>query len=323
MQPGQNSPKDESIWEMSCDDIFMPPPRQWTFQDKAVKFGSDLYPVDGVTLYELALLDVHSQYWETTCPVHVRRYHRGLQYNVEYSFRSAGPATTYCTPTFLKGWLVRVIFMKLHDRNGRRMVEDILKNVSMDQRLKLETGNFQENGIFLFSINSALCLDFTSDWKTVFSHKHHHAELSKMIQTICSERQISRNDNTGFSWSLPIFDAIKCENHSISTPLDHNPALLYKYEVMDKKWEGILESSSSLIWKIRGVPFKKAEVRQLLHGKWLSDEVINAYLLLCGYLRPDIKFLPTPWFTFLKGWGLNASNNSVNWVSLLFHLHQT
>jgi hypothetical protein len=149
MQPGQISPSDETIWKMACDDIFMPPPRQWTFQDKAVKFGFDLYQVDEATLYELALLDVHSQYWETTSPVHVRRYHRGLQYNVEYSFRSAGVTSTYHTPTFLKGWLVRVIFMKLHDRKGRRTLEHILNNVSIDQKFKLETGNFQKDGIFL------------------------------------------------------------------------------------------------------------------------------------------------------------------------------
>lgn len=150
MQPGQNSLRDETVWEMACNDIFMPPPRQWTFQDKAVKFGFDLYQVDETTLYELALLDIHSQYWETMSPLHVRRYHRGLQYNVEYSFKSAGAESTHHTPTFLKGWLVRVIFGKLHDRNGRRVVEDILNQVSVDERLKLETGNFQEDGIFSY-----------------------------------------------------------------------------------------------------------------------------------------------------------------------------
>ena len=61
MQPELNSPRDETIWDMACDDdIFMPPPRQWTFEDKAVKFGFYLYPVNKETLYELALLDVHS-----------------------------------------------------------------------------------------------------------------------------------------------------------------------------------------------------------------------------------------------------------------------
>jgi hypothetical protein len=161
MQPGKTSPRDEKIWEMACNDVFMPPPRdwQWSFEDQAVKFGCDLYHVDKVTLYELALLDVHSQYWETTSPDHFRRYHRGLQYNVEYSFRSAGATSTYHTPPFLKDWLLRIIFMKLHDGNGRRIVEYILKKVSKDERLRLEMGNFQEDGIFhSFQYDSDPCL---------------------------------------------------------------------------------------------------------------------------------------------------------------------
>jgi hypothetical protein len=141
-----------------------------------------------------------------------------------------------------------------------------------------------------------------------------------MIKTICSERQIPLNSNTGFSWSLPIFDAIKCE---ISTPFVDNPAvLLYKYEVTERKWEEILKSSASLAWMIDGVPFQNSGIKRLLHGSWLNDDVIDAYLKLCGYLRPDIKFLPTVWFTFLKKWGLDASSKTVRWVSLPFHLHQ-
>jgi hypothetical protein len=149
MQQRQTLPKDETIWEMACSDVFMPLPRRWTFDDQRVKFGCDIYYVDKATLYELALLDVHSQYWETTSPEHLRRYHRGLQYNVEQSFQSAGATSPYHTPPFLKGWLVRVIFIKLHDKNGRGMVECILKDVSKDQRSKLETGSFQEDGIIL------------------------------------------------------------------------------------------------------------------------------------------------------------------------------
>jgi hypothetical protein len=149
MQPELNSPREETIWDKACDDIFMPPPRQWSFEDKAVKFGFDLYRVNQETLYELALLDVHSQYWETTSPVHVRRYHRGLQYNVECCFQSADATLTHCTPIFLQGWLVRVIFRKLHDRDGRRGMEDILNKMSIDQRLIFERGNFREDGIFL------------------------------------------------------------------------------------------------------------------------------------------------------------------------------
>lgn len=159
-QPEKTSP-DEEIWEKACNDIlYMQPPRQWTFEDCGVKFGCDLYYVDKTTLYELALLDVHSQFYETTSPKHLRRYHRGLQYNVEHIFQSAVPISTYHTPSFLNGWLVRVIFMKPHDGSGRRMMEYILNDVRKDQRLKLEMGNFQEDGIFLYFNDSRLLLVF-------------------------------------------------------------------------------------------------------------------------------------------------------------------
>jgi hypothetical protein len=150
MQPGQMSPSDEKIWKMACNNPFMPPPQQWTFENQGVKFGCDIYHVDQATLYELALLEVHSQYWETTSPEHLRRYHRGLQYNVEYSFRSASATSLYHTPSFLRPWLLRVIFLKPHDIKGRRMVDYILDDVSKDERLKLETGNFQEDGVIHF-----------------------------------------------------------------------------------------------------------------------------------------------------------------------------
>jgi hypothetical protein len=149
MQPLQTPLTDEALWEMAHNDTFMPPPRLWTFVDGGVKFGCDHYHVDKATLYELALLDVHSQYWETTNPEYLRRYHRGLQYNVECSFRSINATSPYHTPAFLTPWLVRVIFMKLHDRRGREMVDYILNNVSKDKRLKLETVDFQEDGIII------------------------------------------------------------------------------------------------------------------------------------------------------------------------------
>jgi len=47
--------------------------------------------------------------------------------------------------------------MKLHDRRGREMVDYILNNVSKDDRLKLETGNFQEDGISFFFHPSEMC----------------------------------------------------------------------------------------------------------------------------------------------------------------------
>jgi hypothetical protein len=148
MQP---SVTEEAIWETALHDAFVLPPRQWAFEDQAVKFGCDLYHVDKATLYELALLDVHSQYWETTSPEYLRKFHRGLQYNVECSFRSENPTSTCHTPSFLKPWLVRVIFMKPHNKKGRGMVDYILNNVSQGERLKLQTGNFRAEGtIFTF-----------------------------------------------------------------------------------------------------------------------------------------------------------------------------
>ena len=151
MRPPQGSLSDAEIWEMARNNGFMPPPQPWTFVDGGVKFGCDLYHVDKATLYELALLEVHSQYWETTSPEYLRRYHRGLQYHVELCFQTINSTSTYRTPPFLKPWLVRVIFMKLHNRSGREMVGSILNNLSKDERSKLEAGNFLEDGtIILF-----------------------------------------------------------------------------------------------------------------------------------------------------------------------------
>ena len=117
----------------------------------------------------LALLDVHAQYWETKSPEYLQKYHQGLQYNVEQSFHSANPTSIYHTPSFLKPWLVRVIFMKPHDRKERRMVDYILNNVSKHERLKLETGNFQEEGaIVAFNIFDLGLVSFV-DWKAVKS----------------------------------------------------------------------------------------------------------------------------------------------------------
>jgi hypothetical protein len=148
------------------------------------------------------------------------------------------------------------------------------------------------------------------------------AELSKMIETICSERQISRNSNTGYAWDLPILDHIKCENDGISTHLGNVPAaLLYKHEVADRKWKRIRELSTSRSWMISKICFDNPGVEKLLLGRWLNDDVIDAYLELCGYLRPDMKFISTHWFPFLSRLGPNESKKSVPWVSLPFHLH--
>jgi hypothetical protein len=146
-----------------------------------------------------------------------------------------------------------------------------------------------------------------------------------MIRTICSERQIDWKRNTGYPWSLPFFDAIQCQNDGNSTDLAHHRAILiYRYEVTEEKWEHILKLSSTHVWTIAGTPFETAAIKKLLAGMWLNDDVINAYLALCGYLRPDVKFLPTQWFPSLTKWGLDASRKSVSWVRVLpLHLYQT
>jgi hypothetical protein len=306
MQP---SPRDEAIWETAFHDSLVPPPRQWAFEDQAVKFGCDLYHVDKATLYELALLDIHSQYWETTKPEYLRKYHRGLQYNVEQSFRSENPTSTYHTPSFLKPWLVRVIFMKPHDKKGKRMVDYILNNVSKHERLKLETGNFQGDGTILAFNVFDLALALFVDWKAVISHKHHQTGLTHMIKTICWERHMDWKRNTGYPWSLPFFGAIQCQ---VSTDLGNHPAvLLYRYEVIEQKWQHILESSATHIRKIAGTPLQTSAIKRLLDGMWINDDVINAYLTLCGYLRPDIKFIHTHWFVKL---GQDAPTKTVSWV---------
>jgi hypothetical protein len=143
-----------------------------------------------------------------------------------------------------------------------------------------------------------------------------------MINTICSEQLIAWSRNTGDAWSLHIFDTIKHESHDTSTPLNRDTALLYKYEVMEQKWDKILELSASHVWMIGRIPFQNSGIKRLLHGLWLNDDVIDAYLGLCAFLRPDIKFLPTQWFPSIGRWGPEASRKSVPWVSLPFHVHE-
>jgi hypothetical protein len=83
-----------------------------------------------------------------------------------------------------------------------------------------------------------------------------------MIKTICSEREISRNSNTGYAWSLPIFGAIECENLGISTNSSNDSgALLYRNEVVEQKWEGILKLSTSQNWKVAKIPILNKHVR--------------------------------------------------------------
>jgi hypothetical protein len=143
-----------------------------------------------------------------------------------------------------------------------------------------------------------------------------------MIKTICSERQIDWKRNIGYPWSLPFFDTIECQNDENLTHLGNHPAiLLYRYEVIEKNWEHILELSHTRVLTIDGTPFETTGIQRLLDGMWLNDDLINAYLTLCGYLRPDLKFLPTQWFPSLINWGLDAASKSVSWVRSTFHLY--
>jgi hypothetical protein len=82
-----------------------------------------------------------------------------------------------------------------------------------------------------------------------------------MINTICSEWLIAWSRNTGDTWSLHIFDTIKHESHDISTPLNSDTALLYKYEVMEQKWDKILELSASHVWMIGRIPFQNSGIK--------------------------------------------------------------
>ena len=157
------------------------------------------------------------------------------------------------------------------------------------------------------------------DWKAAISHRHHQARLSQMIKTICSEHQIDWQRNTGSPWSLPFFDVIQSENREMSTPFENHLAILiYWYEVLEEKWDHILELSTSHEWMIAGTPFDTSAIKWLLDGSWLNDNIINAYLALCGYLHPDIKFVPTQWFPALTKWGVDASRKSLSWVSSTF-----
>jgi hypothetical protein len=140
-------PTDEAIWKVACQTSFVSPPRQWSFGTDLVYFGKDCYHIGEATVYELALLDIHAQYWEATGPQYLRRYYRVLQYNVEHHFHSNNTMQLQQTPSFLFPWLSRTIFRKQHNEEGRKMMTVILKDVSELQRTKLENGSFQADGM--------------------------------------------------------------------------------------------------------------------------------------------------------------------------------
>jgi hypothetical protein len=146
MKHTEDYPTERAIWDAAQQSSFVNPPRQWSFGANTISFGSDLYRVETASCYELAMLDVHAQYWEATSPEYLRRYHRGLQYNVEQYFRDNKTVEMHHTPSFLKPWLARIIFMKLHSQRGRDGMTNILKDMSDTERSTFQTGDFHVAG---------------------------------------------------------------------------------------------------------------------------------------------------------------------------------
>jgi hypothetical protein len=161
----------------------------------------------------------------------------------------------------------------------------------------------------------------------------------KMMKVICSERRILRQGKTQYSWRLPIFDTIQWDDGETTAVVQTSiPSfcLLYQRELLgsvtsgssgssgsggvfgewDKKFYNSLGEEGRMY---QGVPFEKTHAKRMLRGKWFDDDIINGYLVLCGFFRKDIKFLSTHWFTLLH----NSSDNdilkkAITWVSSLF-----
>jgi len=147
MEQGKDSITDEAIWKETLKQHFLPPPTQWTFHDNVISFRNNHYKVDDTTMYELALLDIHAQYWEVTGSDHLRRYHRSLQYKVEEHFQSNKAMEVRKTPPLLRSWLVRIIFKKPHDAEGREITLKIVEDIPAAERSKLKLGDLQPEGI--------------------------------------------------------------------------------------------------------------------------------------------------------------------------------
>ena len=67
---------------------------------------------------------------------------------------------------------------------------------------------------------------------------------------------------------------------------------------------------------VGNICFNHNQANQLLSGLWFSDDIIDVYLLLCGYFQPDIKFLPTSWYSSCSEIGEKRLRTS--WVSWPF-----
>jgi hypothetical protein len=184
--------------------------------------------------------------------------------------------------------------------------------------------------VFLSFFSSLLTQSCSLDWKVVIRNRSHQEDLANIIRTICNERQISKHGKIQYSWRLPIFHTVQwdnADNKALSTlSREHisdlsDLCLLFQHETtgVPQKWEKVRVLSKSHTWTVAGIPFTESDVNILLDGDWLNDNIIDAYLELCAYLRPDIKFLPTHWFQILKTHGEEASTKLAPWVSLLFY----
>jgi hypothetical protein len=159
----------------------------------------------------------------------------------------------------------------------------------------------------------------------------------KMIKAICSERRILRQGKTQYSWRLPIFDIIQWgdgETTAVVQTSIPSFCLMYQHElviesgssdssgkavkqdfgVWDKKFYDSFGEKGGRMFQ--GVPFKMIHAERVLKGQWFDDDIINGYLILCGYFRKDIKFLSTHWCTFLRN--KDDILKSITWVSRLF-----
>jgi hypothetical protein len=177
----------------------------------------------------------------------------------------------------------------------------------------------------------------------VLSHKVHQNKLKHMMKDICAAKGISRHGRTEYSWRLPIFSTISRDGDenspTVVETLSPSFCLLYQHEIsldssilacqdsshqeMDNnhQWNfffmSLLSSHRRIIFNI---PFHEDEANRLLGGQWLNDEIINAYLQLCGCLQSNIKILPTHWYTLLNSQRNNRQGKAVSWVGCRFFL---
>lgn len=167
----------------------------------------------------------------------------------------------------------------------------------------------------------------------MISHRYHQDELIHMIRHICHERRILRYGNTKYSWRSTIFHTLAWDGKETLNEVIQSSipsfCLLYQHECAAIVASGI-GTEGGFQWDttfidlfefpimVKNIPFDDIQARRLLAGTWIDDEVVNAYLFLCGSFRPDIKFLNSYWLAKLPFWGNHAVDNSILWVSWPF-----